>query len=297
VPESVLEWRRLNELPSPKLKRLRLDGETQNAFGPPSSLHPPIQPARVIDEVPDSYGGPLYYRIVPSQRGSQRNPISYVTLLQKGLKLEDQPGQWLGVAMMTHVAQGREQHLFTAPGKLRPELRHPLPAKLLARATKKPFPEYHGHHWPMVSARFRRVVEALEPGVHLFIPLDTSEGEREPELYVFYPGLMYRPTALAIKASDIGRYLRPEGFLQFTRPQHLSARHFYMLNRNVIGSAEIFCEGWFGPVFSQRAVERLGDVLQRELAFMPMGVCDEPIPAGATRCTRDGGVAQLGAAN
>jgi hypothetical protein len=296
IPESVLEWRRLSELPPPVLKRLRVDAETLNSCGPPSSLHPPIQPARVIDEVPEGYRGELYYRIVPSQRGSARNPRAHVSLLHKGLKLEDQPGQRLALAMRSHVAQGREQHLFAEPGVLRPEFQRALPARLRASASK-PFAEYHGDIYPMVSARFRRVVEALEPGVHLFIPLDTSEGRQEPELYVFYPGVTFRPTGLAIEANAIAGSMLPDGGLQFSSPNYLSARHFYLLNRNVIGSAEIFTDGWFGPIFSQRAVERLGDVLQRELAFMPMGVCEEPLPPDARRCTRDGGEEQLGAVN
>jgi hypothetical protein len=139
------------------------------------------------------------------------------------------------------------------------------------------------------------VIEALEPGVHLFIPIDTSEGEEEPDLFVFFPGVMFAPTGLAIESNGIAQNMLPNGGIQFMSPQHLSKRHFYLLNRNVIGDAQIFTDSWFRLIFSQRALERLGDVLHRELAFMPMGVCDEPIPANAEKRTRDGGVEPLGA--
>lgn len=291
VDESVLEWRRLNELPKPALKSVPLDPDALAPSGPPSSLHPPLRPARVVDEVPEGYRGDLYYRIVPSQLGSQRNPARYVTLKQKGLNLDDQPGQRLASAWMEHVAQGGGATLFAAPGELRQEFRKPLPARLLADAGKKPFPEYTADSWPQVSGRFRRIVEALEPGVHLFIPLDTSEGQREPELYVFYPGVIFRPTSLAIEASGMVGAIQPHGGLVI--PRTVSARHFYAVNRNVISSAEIFTEGKLGPIFSQRAVEQLGDVLAREYAFMPMGVCEEPIVKGTGKYTRDGAVEPL----
>ena len=73
IPESVREHRRLNELPPPRIKRLPLDAVAVEACGPPSHLHPPVKPARIVDEVPEEYDGELYYRIVPSQRGAERN--------------------------------------------------------------------------------------------------------------------------------------------------------------------------------------------------------------------------------
>ncbi len=299
MPESTLEWRRLNDLPPPVLKRLPLNEEAVTAFGPPSGLHPPVKPARFVDEIPESYRGELYYRIVGSQRGSKYGPSRYVSLVEKkGVPLDDQLGQRLaGAALwMNHIAQGREQRLFAEPGELRPEFRGPLPARLLARA-RKPFPEYTGVAWPTVSARFRRIVEALEPESHLFIPLDFSDDKEERQLYVFFPGAMFAPTGLAVEGNDIAKNLLPNGSLQFVSPQHLGKRHFYLLNRSVIGPAHIFTDSWFGVIFSRGILELVGDVLDRELAFMPMGECNAPIPAHAEKRTRDGRVQPLGLAN
>jgi hypothetical protein len=287
VPESVLEHRRLNELPPPRIKRLPLDAAAVEACGPPSHLHPPVKPAQIVDEVPEGYDGELYYRIVPSQRGAKRNIRRYVRLVHpKGVALEDWPGQRLAAAWAQIVAQGRERGVFVEPGKLYPDLERDLPARLLASA-KKPFPELVSSNWPIASDRFRRVLESLEPGAHLFLPLDTSDGGQPPLLHIFFAGAMFRPTGLAISANGIAGHILPEGGLSFNQPK-LSARHFYYLNANVIGSAELFVDTWLGTIFSRRVLERLGDVLPPELAFMPMGVCAEPPPADAMKCTRYG---------
>jgi len=287
IPESVLEYRRLNELPPPRIKRLPLDAATVEACGPPSHLHPAVKPARIVDEMPEGYDGELYYRIVPSQRGAKRNIRRYVRLVHpKGVALEDWPGQRLAAAWAPIVAQGKERGIFVEPGKLHPDLERALPAQLLASA-KKPFPELVSSNWPIASDRFRRVLESLEPGTHLFLPLDTSDGGQPPLLHIFFAGAMFRPTGLAISANGIAGHILPEGGLTFNQPK-LSARHFYYLNANVIGSSELFVDSWLGTIFSRRMLERLGDVLPPELAFMPMGVCAEPPTAGAMKCTRDG---------
>lgn len=283
---SVLEWRRLNELPAPKLRPLPLADDVDA----PSPRHPPLKPARIVDELPEGCEGPLYYRIVRSQRGQAVKPRRYVAIDAQGLKLDDQPGQRLCSAWPTHVAQGQETKLFAAPGRLDPIFEVPLPARFLARADK-PFPEYTCNIFTLVSSRLRRAIEALEPGAHLFLALDLCPGE-EPPLHVFFPGVLFRPTALAIDANGIRENLLPGGGVKFTGPR-LSARHFYRLNRNVIGAAEIFVDPWLGPIFSQRAVAQFGDVLEREHAFMPMGVCEEPIEPGASKATRDGSVHPL----
>ena len=93
--------------------------------------------------------------------------------------MEDQPGQRLAASVASHVAQGRDLHLFASPGKLRPDLQSALPGRLMATA-KKPFPEYTSDNWPLASARFRRVLEELEPGAHLFIPIDLSAAAKNP---------------------------------------------------------------------------------------------------------------------
>ena len=98
---------------------------------------------------------------------------------------------------------------------------------------------------------------------------------------------MFRPTGLAITANGLAGHILPEGGLTFNQPK-LSARHFYYLNAYVIGSTELFVDTWLGTIFSRRMLERLGDVLPPELAFMPMGVCTEPPTACAMKGTRDG---------
>jgi len=167
----------------------------------------------------------------------------------------------------------------------------PLAAALLASA-KQPFPELVFSNWPLASDRLRRVLESIEPGVHLFLPLDTSEGAEPPLLHIFYAGATFRPTGLAVSANGMADHILPEGGLTFNRPK-LSARNFYHLNVNVIDSADVFVDAWLGLIFSRRALERLGDVLPPELAFMPMGVCKEPASHGPDKCTRGGKVGPI----
>lgn len=277
--------------PPPVLKQLPLDHKALERCGEPSRLHPPVKPARCIDEVPAGYDGDLYYRIMNSQRpGAAFRRYVRITPA-KGVVQEDQPGQRLAAAWANHVARGRDLRVFSEPGKLRPDLTGSLPAQLLASA-KKPFAEYVSSNWVVVSARFRCVLESLEPGAHLFLPLDTSQGANSPLLYIFFPGVAFSPTGLAIAANGIEDCILPNGGLSFGGSR-LSASHFYFLNRNVIGSADVFVDSWLGPIVSKRALERLGDILPTEFAFMPMGVCEERLPPGAARHTRDGTAHQL----
>jgi len=39
------------EAPAPDIERLPLDSEALTRIGPPSALHPPVQPARIVDDV------------------------------------------------------------------------------------------------------------------------------------------------------------------------------------------------------------------------------------------------------
>jgi hypothetical protein len=273
--------------PALNIKRLPLDQETLTRIGPPSALHPPVQPARIVDDTPRDYAGDLYFRIFPLKPYAPWRPKKYVALSQKG-RLEDQPGQRLACCVKSHVAQGQDRHLFESPGKLRPDFQSALPGCLMAIA-KTPFPEYTADNWPLASARFRRVLEELEPGAHLFIPIDLSHGSEEPRLYVFFSGATFRPTAVAIEANGIPVTENPDGGIRYSYPQPVDPR-FYYLNRGMIGSAEVFVDHGLGLIFSKRALERLGDILPRRYAFAPIGVCDEAIPAGAGRYTRDGEV-------
>jgi hypothetical protein len=102
----------------------------------------------------------------------------------------------------------------------------------------------------------------LEPGAHLFLPLDLSDGSEDPQLYVFFAGVAFRPTAVAVEANGIADLLLPDGGLSFKTPR-LSARHSYLLNRGLIGQPDVFYGPLLGVVFSHRAVTLLGDMRSR----------------------------------
>ena len=289
-PPSFTEASGPVELPKLVIKHLPLDVEALARIGPPSALHPPVRPARIVEAVPEDYEGDLYFRIFPLDPYGAWSPKRYVALPQKG-RLEDQPGQRLASCWASHVAQGQDPAIFVSPGELRADMRSPLPGSLMA-AAKQPFPEYTRDNWPLVSARFRRVLEELEPGRHLFIPIDLADGSEAPQLYVFFVGAIFRPLALANQANDLKATLLPGGGVNL-HDMNPANRPFYYLNSGVVGTSQVFIDHWLGPIFSKRAVELLGDFLPRRYALMPMGVCDEPLLPGTSRYTRDGAVHPL----
>lgn len=279
----------------PAVKRLPLDRTSVHHQEPFSALHPPLRPARVFDAVPADYRGELFYRIVEVRPFLARNQKRYVQLPKEG-PLEEQVGQRLCHAWPVHVAQGAAPAIFTSRGVLRPQFRR-LKGSLMA-AGKKAFPEYTYGGYPLVSARFRDVLEQLEPGAHLFIPIDLSDGDEIPRLYVFFPGVTHRPSALAVAANglEIGRY--ENGSVAVRLPKghqvvRLDRPNFYYLNGRIVGSAELFVDSDLGFIFSRKAVERLGDILDPRDIFMPVGIADEPVPETTARYTRDGKIERL----
>ena len=279
----------------PPVKRLPLDRASVHRQEPFSVLHPPLRPARVFDAVPADYRGNLFYRIVEVRPFLARNRKRYVQMPKEG-PLDEQPGQRLCRAWPIYVAQGAGSELFTSSAILRPQFRR-LKGTLMA-AGKKPFPEYTYEGYPLVSARVRDVLEQLEPGTHLFIPIDLPDDEGTPRLYVFFAGVTHRPSALAVAANgmEIGRY--GNGSVAIRLPKghqvvRLDRPGFYYLNGRIVGSAHLFVDGDLGFIFSQNAVERLGDILDPRDIFMPVGIVDEPIPETTGRYTRDGKVERL----
>ena len=132
----------------------------------------------------------------------------------------------------------------------------------------------------IVSARFRSVVEILEPGVHAFHPLAVSDmdGERPDEDYYAFSCGQAFGAVLSRKSGFDGTWQKTV----FGRPHHglstAKTRDIY-LSKPEIGGRHLFGNLFHGPampVFSDELMERLAPLDLEYLATYPVEAVDEP---------------------
>ena len=221
--------------------------------------------------VPPNYRGPLYYRLHVFQWHAAKKP------LQQMITFDDRAmGQRLANVSHPRAAWRQAPEICDANGDLLADLRTPVKARLKAGARK--WDEYSVGSIILVSPRIRDIIEEMAPGAHYFVPVDVADHAGGSfRVYAFYCGLAPRRTALALKANGIPYTTSQTGELVFTPPVWAATSdQFGYLEASVVGGAPLLSDDWLNALFSQELMERLGDVLPKGWAFVPMGLVDEP---------------------
>lgn len=142
----------------------------------------------------------------------------------------------------------------------------PLKAKLKASASKS-WVEFAGTFMSTVSPRIKDIIEELAPGIHYFIPVDAFRA------YFFVCGAGWMGEVVAREMSGItGTTTTFSGDVVPAFPDFIGSERFAYLDGSKIGSTPLFYHGRLSWVFCRELVERLGDILPRGNAFVPMGV-------------------------
>lgn len=234
-------------------------------------------PQRIRGDLPSDYDGPLYYTWRRLRSGMPKPPGSFIRIVDepKPKRMEDEAGESLARADPQCAALKIEPRLFDEDGELLSRWQHPLQARLKANAPKQ------WADWPMgvlryVSPQVRDAIEAVEPGRHLFIPVDVDAKDRDPfRLYILFPGNAARLTVLAMRANEISYTLSDGGTPVFHEPPWLHEDRFGYLNQDVLQDAHLFYDFSLSFIFSRALVEKLGDVFIENYAFKPWGVVTE----------------------
>ena len=234
-----------------------------------------LKPAVIVGDVPPDYSGPLYYRARtirnPDPRYLQASPIIF-----------DPPplGQTIATADNMAVAFRVAPQFFDADGRLLPEFSRPLSGRFRSGVPAQ-LPEICVglFFYTRVSSRVRDVVERLEPGRNLFLPVDVARKDAPIErLYLFYVQLDHKAFPLAFRANGVEPSFTDAGdpFRNNWHDQLHGPHRFTFLNSAAIGPRHLYVSVHTGILYSAAVVEALGDVLPPNMAFVPMGVVDEP---------------------
>ena len=226
--------------------------------------------ARVSGAVPADYQGPIFYRTrVNHDEYAYKQLYAHLKFANRDL------ARRLATAYPHEVALRVDPRLFGSDRELLPIFRQPIQVTLAASAPKKS-PEWSFGHVQLVNERVREVIEALQPGKHLFVPMDISGPDGCERRYVFYVQRDHTETVLAMEANGIEYSTSESGVPLFPTPAWvLSNDHFGYLSAPIVGGATVDWDGRIGMVMSKALIDELGDVFPRGLYLIPMGVADE----------------------
>src|SRR5215470_4318031 len=113
---------------------------------------------------------------------------------------------------------------------------------------------------------------AFAPGIHYFVPVDIDDRQGGFRAFFFFCGLGWTRDVVAAEASGITDTTTVGAGRISASPDFVSSERFAYLDGSVIDGAPLFYDGRLSLVFCRELVERLGDVLPRNQAFVPMGV-------------------------
>ena len=226
---------------------------------------------RISGSVPEDYHGPIYYR-------TRVNHDEYAyKQLYRHLKFADRDlARRLAQAYHHEVALRVDPRLFDRNRELLPAFRRPIQTLLAASAPKKS-PEWSFGNVHLVNERVRDAIETLQPGKHLFIPMDISRPDGCDRRYVFFVLRDHTQPLLALEANGIDYTTNEFGVPLFGTPTWaLSMDHFGFLSAPIIDGAAVDSDGRIGLVMSKALLDELGDVFPKGLYLIPMGVAEEP---------------------
>jgi hypothetical protein len=227
--------------------------------------------APISGEVPPDYNGPIFYRTRVISHDYYKKPFPR----HLGYENRDAARRF-AYADHVQVAHRVDPNLFGENGNLLAVFRAPLKARLLSSAPKNP-PEWAFGHWSLVSERIRSAIEELQPGKHLFIPIDVDWNGDQRRLYVFYVLRNTTRTILAMRANGIEFNFAETGNPVFPTPAWLASDRFAYLNGDVVDGAAVDFDPRVGIVMSKPLIDALGNVFPKGIVLVPTGVVDEPL--------------------
>jgi hypothetical protein len=240
------------------------------------------KPIRTAGTVPAEYRGPVWYRT--AEDTSSPAPRSRFRFRDDKARLE-----------RLLNARNRGRHVLGSglvvdeSGALLPEWQTPLTAELIGSGRPDRV-EYNRifEAGVLVSERVHDAIAALEPGRHIFVPVDVASEGRMLRNYVMFVGLShFWDTDVAIlhparnqlerwvytSSQDRLGWRKPD----WVRPRYGEAEHFGYLDGRVVDGLHLLSSGLVdnAHVFSPKLFEafaRFGDIFQGWHALVPVGI-------------------------
>lgn len=198
---------------------------------------------RIVGDIPEGYAGPIYYRIIENQSGpyfTDKFEVDAESAERRAL---------------LHDPRNKDRNILTSglvldpEGKVLPEWQAPLKYNILQ---DKPL-SFEFMPGGLTSERVHDVIEALDPGKHVFIPIDARWPDgRIERLYSMKWGADFfnadvSTPVLNPKLSHLELGTYTNGVKYYKHPDWIMGRevalnpfHFGFLNQNLIGNLNLF---------------------------------------------------------
>jgi len=239
-----------------------------------SQLHDEMKgqrPPPTLGTLPPDYQGPIFYRILETVGANKKSTGQHIKFEQRQL------AQALAGADLVMVAHRMERRLFDEDGQLLPHFRSALQARVASGAPSV-WPEWLFGVIEIVSERVRIAIEDLQPGKHLFVPIDVRK--RDGGVSRKYAFFIMRDTTrpvLALAPNGIAYTLAPSGNPLWQAPEWLRTDRFAYLNLNVVRGAAVDFDSRTGLILSDGLVSKLGDVFPKGVSLVRMGAVEEDL--------------------
>lgn len=225
------------------------------------------KPPRIAGEVPAGYDGPLYYRqlTVKYNRGPKALE-QYLTWEKRNVDGVQFSERFASIDSLMS-AKIKHPDMFDADGEVKAAWRGPFKAKKKSNFPKKSWTECYGGGLGLTSEHVKSIIEEVEPGIHLFAPLELQPADSEPHrVFIFKIGHggWGGWCALTPEFNPLQDY--------FAEIPQKNTTEFILLDQSKVEGKHLFQCELGGPVFSKALVDRLGDILSDNVVFVPVGV-------------------------
>jgi hypothetical protein len=256
----------------------------------------PLKPTsiRLVGQVPSDYTGPVYYRTQENlnepwgrSRFRWNEPASKIEKLTGGLNRD-------GFVLKSGLVV--DEH-----GALLPEWTTPLKARFLGGKTERVEYQYEGDGPKRISERLHDAIVSLEPNRHIFIPIDVTNDDGIERQYLLFVGKSFFWGDVVLHPSK--NRLQPKTYVSGSQgyespswvQSHSEDRHgFGYLNGRVVDGLHYFAGGSVmnnGCIFSPELFDKIagfGDIFEKPIDLVPMGICVDEITPSLARTARSG---------
>lgn len=215
----------------------------------------------VVGALPADYRGPVYYRLAQFEHVNPSYPISGGGARENKLWDRDNVPALIFKSGIITDSEGRLLPEWQTPLKMR---RKPSPVRPAEFIPSSPC--------TLVSARVHAAIEALEPGKHIFVPIDAVRADGTVERYYY----LYAPRAVVHNPLHISANrltAAPEGGPGVYRENPWNVMvddRIWYLDAKKIGTQHLIENSSF--IFSAELAESIGNVYPRGYSLVPMGV-------------------------
>lgn len=241
------------------------------------NIVPIVKPPPIRGKVPEGYSGPIFYRMTNFDALMRGGMPDIFSVLPSERKRKDKIFSYALRETWNLRSSGL---IVDAEGKFLPEWEAPIKARV-SQKSEAGSVQFVPQDASQISDRIYGHLEELEPGRHMFLPVDAQhpDGVISRFYYFFYLNstisnpLNPEANNMNWKPSQSGEYplYRTPDWLETTR-EHYASEHFGYLDAARVSGRHFFYSGDTSMVFSEELLFKIGGVFPKWCNFVPMGV-------------------------